>query len=86
MILSSDNIKVYPNPSNGSINIEFPNPNYESFNILISTIYGKIIESITEIKSPLTTIDLSKNPKGIYILSLINNKDLSITTHKLIIQ
>jgi hypothetical protein len=65
---------VYPNPTNGIINIKFNQAIMSPINIEILDISGKVIqESIVKVNNP--TIDISALPKGVYIL---NNKENSL--------
>lgn len=78
-------IKVYPNPSNGVIQIEFlPMSRTE---LLITDITGKIVfqekyESSLSVQS--RTIDLSDQAKGLYMISLTSGNGKKIS--KLLIQ
>ncbi len=67
----AEGIKIYPNPTDGIININLP-ANYSEYQIIVQTIDGKTIEKINEINSPKISIKL-KESKGIYFLHLINN-------------
>ncbi len=69
-------INIYPNPTTGIINIE-KTTNSE---IVITDITGKIIISGTN----LTTIDLSNQSKGIYLIKI--SLEDSVETHKIILQ
>ena len=67
---------VYPNPTNGIINLEF-NQNI-TYPILIEVIdfKGQVVQADI-IKRNKSSIDLSSLPKGLYIL---NNKELKLQT------
>lgn len=72
----NSNINIYPNPTSGIINIE------ETINseILITDITGKIIFNGINI----TKIDLSNQPKGLYLLKISSNN--KTRTQKIILQ
>ena len=60
---TQNNIELFPNPSNGIINIGFLETN---FTVIINNQLGEIIMK----KSNPKTINLSNNPNGIYYLTL----------------
>ena len=68
------NIKIYPNPSTGIINIK-SDGNIEKVEIF--DINGKQIKQIP-LNNKLSSIDLSKNAKGIYFVKLISGDTVSV--------
>lgn len=64
-----ENLKIYPNPSNGKITIECYNGDYKSINILDSK--GKLISKV-RITEPVLHIELYPYGKGLYLLEFIN--------------
>lgn len=64
-----ENIKVYPNPTNGIINIDNLPMNS---GLIISNIYGTIIKTIQR-TSRQQTVDVSDLQTGIYFLTSKNN-------------
>ena len=77
--LSFENLKVYPNPSNGLINLELS----EEARIDIRDLSGSLKGSHS-LNSGTNRLDLSDYPGGIYILSLVGeNKNEQL---KIIIQ
>ena len=65
----NDLISVYPNPTNGLINLNFTND--VSFDIF--SINGKLTKSYTNFKD--NQLDLSYLPKGVYFIQFqIDNK------------
>ena len=77
----SDKLLIYPNPSNGLINIELDKLNF--YNISISNILAKEVYNST-ISAVNTTLDLSNFDKGLYFVEL--NDGENIFTKKLIIE
>ena len=75
---------VYPNPSGGIFTLE-SNLHIED-NIVIYSSTGKSIITInpSEISDGKIIVDLSNQPKGIYIIQLINNQ--SVINHRLVLQ
>jgi hypothetical protein len=64
------NIQVYPNPTKDKINISFGSISYKNAIIDITDIDGKLILSNKFCNVSTATIDLTSNPKGIYLISL----------------
>ena len=77
----SDKLHIYPNPSNGLINIELDKLNF--YNISISNVLAKEVYKNT-ISSVNTTLDLSNFDKGLYFVELNDGKN--IFTKKIIIK
>ena len=68
-----EDIEIYPNPSNGIVNIK---TNIENNIIIVRDVQGKIILNDRFNKS--TIIDLSNNPKGIYLFEITNENQTLI--------
>jgi hypothetical protein len=67
---------VYPNPSNGVVNLDVP------FNVQTLTIYnviGQEIKSISDLQKGTVTIDISELDNGLYIINVLNDKNQTIT-------
>ena len=71
----NDVISIFPNPTNGSINIAMNESVSKINEISISNILGQPVynKSINEIGEIVLKIDLSEYSEGIYILRLIHN-------------
>ncbi len=65
--IKNSNIKIYPNPTNNTINIEGLNKN-ENNSIKIFDVQGKLV--ITKTINEKSTIDLSELNKGIYVIKI----------------
>lgn len=63
------NLNVYPNPSHGSITVEYPNTDYNSIKILDTR--GRLISKYKK-SEPIQQLDLSDYDKGVYILEIQN--------------
>jgi uncharacterized repeat protein (TIGR01451 family) len=73
----SDNINVYPNPSNGKFMITVPYTLYESgATIEVCNIMGSVIYNTT-VNSLKTSVDLSEEADGIYFIK-VKNKEQSV--------
>lgn len=66
-------IQIYPNPSNGNINIISKPQGQTPLILTLIDINGKIVHK-TLITSPLQTIQLSELNKGIYIVKVMNDE------------
>lgn len=75
---NNNNIKLYPNPSNGNINFKTSS---QINNIIILDISGK---QIYDIKNPGTKLNLSNLKNGVYFLEIISDKKKSY--EKIVIQ
>jgi len=83
-INSIENLKIYPNPSNGEVTIS----NIKGIdleNVKVYNVLGKLVKQIkVKKKSPKLNLDLSQLNKGIYLLKTSNTEDSS-NIQKLII-
>ncbi len=78
-IIFNDNIKIYPNPTNGIFTIQCK----DIQSIKIININGQIIKQLS-IDNEQFTIDLSNQPKGIYFVKI--KGDDFIIVKKIVIQ
>ena len=66
----SDNMSIYPNPSDGCFTVKYSVPSLnQNVEIVIYNTLGRIIFHVATIDQK-TIIDLSKQPKGIYFVQL----------------
>ncbi len=72
-IENNANIKIYPNPTTGLINVEAKG--IESLEVF--DIYGKEVLK-SEVRSPKHEVDLSSQSKGIYIIKVTTNKGVAV--------
>ena len=66
-------INLYPNPTNGVINIDLGNNNLNNATIQLIDLIGKVINT-ERATSKYTTINLSNFSKGIYLVKFSNQK------------
>jgi hypothetical protein len=74
-------VSVYPNPTNGIINLKINDPNLNDVSIEITDIMGRTINKFTkDCHNALCeeTIDLSNLTNGIYFVKISNNTKYSI--------
>ena len=76
-------LMIFPNPTNGELNITFNNEQNDDFTVYVTDLAGRVIYN-SIVSSSIHSIDLVKNANGAYILHLAN--DNSRVTKKIIIQ
>lgn len=78
----NSSISIYPNPSNGLITIEIENLNeFNQFKVI--DLSGKVVFE-SNINSNKTNVDLVGLSKGVYLIQLVNEKE--VQTKQLIIE
>jgi hypothetical protein len=70
--ISEISTKIYPNPSNGILNLEISGSEYQEYKVKIYDVLGSMVYNTvctygTEIKEQ---IDISNHPKGMYFISI----------------
>ena len=82
--LSAENFaKVYPNPNNGLVTIEFQNT--DAKDIKVYDIKGTVVYAISKVQQSIMELDLQGLPNGVYIIkiqNLVNNKVIDLKTLK----
>ena len=78
----SSNIKLYPNPTNGMVNIKYTNGLVLNDTISIYSILGELV---LEKKLVDNSIDLSSLKKGVYIVSMVDSKTQKAIKQKIMI-
>lgn len=77
------NLKIYPNPTTGFVNIDLGNQNLESNSIVkLFDIQGRMI-STKEMKTAIDNINISNLSDGVYLISIENGS--SRTTKKIVL-
>lgn len=83
-ISSNPSVKIYPNPTNGQFTIEFTNttgnPYVKIYNVLGEEVYNSILKNET------TEVNLSSQPKGIYIYRIFSQTNSVISTGRLVVE
>ena len=83
--VSNNQCKIFPNPSNGLVNVDFNQPLNKSVTIQVSDILGNIVYTkVANSASKDIQVDLSDKAKGMYIMRLLT--DNSSTSQKIILQ
>lgn len=71
----TEQLQVWPNPTNGSLNIQFTNHNSPITEIKVYDVYGKLVDVLETCHGAFlqtVQIDLSRYPDGIYFLRASN--------------
>ena len=79
----NENILVYPNPSSGYLEIDIKDLELTNAVLKVYNVLGDVVLK-SFILNPISQINLSNQPKGIYFLKLQTEKGTA--TKKLIIQ
>jgi len=66
----NENIQVFPNPTNDRLTVSFGSLEFKSAVVELRDLSGRLISPNTCFEASTATIDLTGNPKGVYILNL----------------
>ena len=80
-IASQTHFNIYPNPTQGLLNIKIENGNYNQFSYTIFDTVGKSLGS----NNLSNQLDMSTLQNGIYFLKIVNNKSNEVFNHKIIL-
>ena len=85
-IFQEDKITIYPNPTNNIVNLKW-NKNLTPNKIIINDMYGKQIikQAIMGTKDGAYTLNLKNLSRGIYFLSVYDNKNNLIKSQKIML-
>jgi PKD repeat protein len=67
-------IKIYPNPTDGLLYLDFTNVEKVDFQMIISNIQGQVIKSQKLSKEALQVMDINDLAKGVYFLAFKNEE------------
>jgi hypothetical protein len=65
-------LRLYPNPSSGIVNIEFPNKDEEYYLVVRNTIGQKLFELKNQKEK--STVNLEDYENGVYLFEIISNE------------
>lgn len=82
---ANPSVTIYPNPSNGKFVIQRSAVSGQWSAIRIYDVLGQQVYA-GSIANGLSTLDLSNQPKGVYIYKVFSNKNAIISTGKLVIE
>ena len=76
----NNGIKLFPNPSNGTISIEMAEDLKGNYQLEVQDLVGKTVaeKQLKLQSSNVLQIDLSYLPKGVYFLKLSNEKSAAV--------
>jgi len=82
----SKNIRVFPNPTNGLVNVEFKTPQNDCL-IQVANSVGDIVSEVKVTKGFAgdKTIDLSKNVNGVYLINILYTNKADNLNYKIIL-
>ena len=80
--ISAGLCSVYPNPSDGQVNIVVHNERVAA--MVVSDMYGKIVTDVSEVKE--LTLDLRNFSNGIYTIQFFDNTRQLMTTRKIVLK
>ncbi len=80
-----ESLRVYPNPFNNEVMIEFDNPNSRSFELIITDINGKLVRRVADLTGTQTIVQRDGLPAGMYFAQLRDRQGY-FATAKLMIQ
>jgi len=72
-----EDISIYPNPTDGYLNLDFNIEKANSLEIYLCNLSGQVVynEALTTFSGKYSSnIDLNSQPKGVYLLSIVTEK------------
>ena len=85
-IYNNQNFKIYPNPSTGKFTVE-SSASSGSWSVMVFNVLGERVytSQLSTMNSQLS-IDLSSQPKGVYVYKIITESNQQTSTGKLVIE
>jgi hypothetical protein len=80
----SDNINIFPNPSDGVFNVLLPQTNRSLNNITVTDVNGKVVFGEIANNQPISSINLSQQAPGVYFIKI--EQDGKLTRKKVVLQ
>jgi len=71
------NIKIYPNPSDGIFNVITSITDSTQLNFTVSNYLGEPVSYSSSISNSLLVLNLTGNPKGVYLLKITYNNNIN---------
>jgi len=84
-VANSNNVKIYPNPNNGSFNVELTNSELGVTNLYVYDELGQLSYA-TIIKPGITHVSLNTNITGIYFYRVLTQDGRLVSQGKLMLQ
>ncbi len=71
---NNETINIFPNPTNGLINIDFGSMDQKSINLKLINVSGKVVLAKKLPEGKFHTLDLTGFPKGNYLISIFSTE------------
>lgn len=71
---NNETINIFPNPTNGLINIDFGSMDQKSINLKLINVSGKVVLAKKLTEGKFHTLDLTGFPKGNYLISIFSTE------------
>jgi hypothetical protein len=85
--IKSSDIRIYPNPGNGNVNITFNNGgNSKPAQVSVYNYAGVCIMKETSFNDEMITLNISRNPSGLYLIVINNGRHTKTIRYNLIKQ
>jgi alpha-glucosidase len=78
-------IQLYPNPTTGLLQVRLPQEAIGKSTVVIADLTGRVIEQY-DITPTQTELNLAKHARGVYIISVINQKKNQVYRQKIVLQ
>jgi hypothetical protein len=75
-VVNQHEIKIYPNPTKGILNVKIPLDDENVMTIQVLSLNGSLLQE-NIVTNEMTIIDLSNRPSGLYILRIRGGDDSS---------
>ena len=83
--LNGLSINVLPNPTTGTVNVQFSQPTFEAVDATLFSVNGILVKNqAVQIGSKSTSFDLTELPSGVYLLRLKSGS--AVLTEKIILE
>lgn len=82
-----ENISIFPNPTNGILNLRFDTYNYKNYTVKLVNVNGQVVfnQEIGAAANAVETLDFTGMATGLYMLNITSN-DGKVNTYKVNIQ
>ena len=85
IVQPTENVRVYPNPTNTVLTVEFLTQPQQSEHLCLYDVIGQQVESV-QLKENTTTIPVSGLPAGIYLYRILNANEAPVQSGKVLVE